>query len=479
VTPLPAPRVRPGLGVLAIAVLAALAALAGAAGITQHVAFQQPSPLKYAITIGGPLLVLLAVSVPRPLTVLAPIVIIAAPFGSFSAVFGGYTIPLMLPLLALAAVAICFDGDARADLTPLGLAGLLAVPLLLIPIKDGTQTHDFVESLVTLLAVAWVVSRTAREPGGIPLVIGAVLASALLQSALAIWEAKTGSRLNLYNGAGNQVFGDQYFYTFEDETRPVGSLFDPISLGNVLAIAGPLAVAAAARLRGTWRWIVLGAALIVTLALTLSLSRMAWIGFAVGGVVTIALLPKYDRRRIGLLAVVGLVVVAVVALAIGGSSLRTRFNSVGDPTSSKYTTGSGDQRRLDIWNAAIHVFAEHPIAGVGVGRLENEIQNRVANVGTYTHAHSTYFQLLGEDGLLGLALLAVFLAGLVVALRDVLRQDRVLGAGLIGASVALLICWTTDFVIVYSNVSGSIAVLLGLVAAAGRLARARRVPEPV
>jgi hypothetical protein len=44
----------------------------------------------------------------------------------------------------------------------------------------------------------------------------------------------------------------------------------------------------------------------------------------------------------------------------------------------------------------------------------------------------------------------------------------VIGAGMAGAAVALLICWTTDWVIIYANVAASVAVLLGLLAAVGR-----------
>jgi O-antigen ligase len=464
---------RPAPLASAIALLAAFGAFLGAVGITQSMAFQQPSPLKYGITIGAPLLVMLAATVRRPLTVFAPVIVVAAPFASFQAFVGGYSIPLLLPLVGMAAVAACFDGNARSDLTLLGGAAVIAGPLLLVPIIDGTQVRDFVESLLSLLLVAWIVARTAREPGGMTLIIGAIITGALLQSAIAIWEARTGSRLNLYSGAGTQVFGNQYFYSFDDTNRPVGSLFDPISLGNVLAIAGPLIVAMGARVRGNLRWMLAAGGVVLSLALALSLSRMAWIGFFAGTIVALLLLPRRERRLVGAACAIAAVVVVFLALTLGGAGLRTRFDTLRNPTDTQYSTGTGDQRRIAIWGAALAVFSEHPVAGVGVGHLEGEIQRRVANVGTYTHAHSTYFQMIGEAGVLGLALLAVFLAGLAEALRTVLRRDRVLGAGLAGSVVALLICWTTDWVIIYPNVSASVGALLGLVAAAGQRSASR------
>jgi O-antigen ligase len=458
-------RARPSVVLLMAG--AALLVVLGLTGITQRLAFEEPSTLKYALTVAGPLFLMVAVTAERPLLLIAATIVVAAPFAGFQATVSTYDIPLLWPLLAMAIVALAFE-DREPGSTPLAWAGIGAVPLLLVPIANGLDTGDFIQTLLTLLVVAWVVYRACQTPEGLPIVIGALIASATVQSVIAIWEYKTGSKLNLYGGAGTDVFGKQYFYAFENANRPIRSLYDPISLGNVLAIAGPLLVVAGLRTRGALRWAVGGAAVLIALALALSLSRMSWIGFVVGIALSIVLLPRRQRRQAAMVSLLGVVVVVGLALTVGGSSLRERFSTLQNPTSKQYSTGSGDERRLAIWDAALQVFAEHPAEGVGVGRLANQIQRRVANVGTYTHAHSVYFQLVAEAGVLGIALLVTFLVGIWSSVRTALRRDPVIGAGMAGAAVALLICWTTDWVIIYANVAASVAVLLGLLAAVGR-----------
>ena len=461
-------RGRP-LVVLMVSFCACLVAL-GLAGVTQEYAFDEPSTLKYALTVAGPLFLMLVITAERPLLLVAAAIAVASPFAGFQATMSSYDIPLLWPLLLVAAVAIIFEDETQGGRTAMTLPGLLAVPLLLVPIADGLDTDDFVRTLGTLLAVAWVTYRAASLRGGMTIMMGAVAMSALLQAVLALWEYKTGSRLHLYGGAGTAVFGGKYFYTFEDANRPVGSLYDPISLGNVLAISVPVLLVLALRARGAARLAVGGIGVLVALALAVSLSRMSWIGCFAGLVLAVALLPRSIRGQTMLVGALGTVLIVVLALGLGGSSLRNRFLTLQDPTAKQSATATGDNRRVAIWGAAIDVFQEHPVQGVGVGRLANEIQKRVANVGTYTHAHSVYFQLLAEAGILGLALLITFVIGVWTSVRQALRRDRVLGAGMAGAALALMICWTTDWVLVYANVAASVAVVLGLIAAAGRTA---------
>jgi len=373
------------------------------------------------------------------------------------------------------------------------VAGVLAFPLLLVPLALGSDNHPFITTLALLLAVAWVVCRTAEEPGGMQVVIGAVAVSATLQGAIAIWQRITGHQLNLYSAAGTAQFAKNYFYTYGTSLRPTGSLPDPISLGNVLAIAMPPIAAMAVRAK-TWslRISLIAAVVIVGTGLVLTLSRMSWIGAFAGLIIGALLLPRPSRRAVLPMLVAGVVGVGIAGTIIVGPSISGRVTSILHPTS---TTGvsadqkgvaAGDQNRLEYWKVAVDdAFLRHPIAGIGIDNMAPFIIDRVATTGagirtgtiTFIHAHSTYFQLLGEGGLFALTLLVLLLRGMYRDVRDGLLAHPILGAGLAGGVVALLICWTTDWVIRNSPVAAAVAVLLGALAGAGRIGRQRKLND--
>ncbi|WP_322091633.1 O-antigen ligase family protein [Paraburkholderia bannensis] len=86
--------------------------------------------------------------------------------------------------------------------------------------------------------------------------------------------------------------------------------------------------------------------------------------------------------------------------------------SKGDPNSS---TGL----RLQLWRASTHLYAAHPIYGVGKGRLESSLAN-LAKQGIASplivneRAHSDFFSTLAESGSIGIACLFVLYFGSIV-----------------------------------------------------------------
>jgi len=446
--------------------LMALAAATGAAGITEHVAFHQPSDLKYAVTIAGPLLLLLAASVEEPLNILGPAVIVVAPFGAFVVTVSGIHISALAVLLVLSAAAAIISGVPSARLSRAGVAAAIAVPLLAVPLILGSDGRGTATVLLVIIVTAWVVSRAARGKHGLALVLWAVLASAALQAAIAIWEYQSGHLLNLYGSAGSTVFGVDYFFGYGSKNRPIGSFFDPISLGNMLALACPIALALAATSR-TPRARVLAAAagVLVGVALALSLSRASWIGAAAGILVTIVFLPPKVRWVAFVPAVAATAAVAVLATSGSGGTLGTRFQSIFHPTGVGVRTAQGDRQRTEYWTTALRTAAEHPIFGVGFGSLLVRLQNAdPAASNTALNAQSTYLQVLAEAGIAGAGALLIVLVGLARDLVAGLRSRRALMAGVAGASTALLIGWVTDYTIRYVQVAASVAVLFGVIA---------------
>jgi len=473
----------------AILVLAALA-LAGAAGLTSQALFTQPTTLKYAVTVAGPLLLLLAALHPRPLEPIVAGTIVVAPFAAYPVTLKGIGVPAILPFGLVAVVLAVTTGARGGPGSNLGRAAPFIAALLLLPVLAGTQlsaTGDHISSPLvvvgTLLALSWLVSRAAATTEGTRLVIAAVVASAVLQAALAIWEFQTGRTLNLFTSTQSN-FASGYFFSYGASNRPTGSYADPISLGNVLAIALPLTTVAALAYRrkqnsqdgrpgASWTrsLLVMAAGMVIGLGLVLTFSRMSWVAALAGLALAVLLRPKGARARVagGLLLLGGLAI--VIAVAAAGPTLRTRYDSIFHPTAANVSTANGDRTRQQLWKVALDVAVQHPVAGVGFDKLAPELATRVADVSILSHAHSTYLQLAAEGGLvLGVGALVLFALALGRDLRNGLRTSP-LAAGLAGSVLALAICWTTDYTIRYEAVAASVAPLIGLIAAGARSVR--------
>ncbi|MCW2977608.1 MAG: putative rane protein of ExoQ family [Actinomycetia bacterium] len=448
--------------------LGALAVAASGVGITERLLFAQPSDLKYGLTVLGPLALVAVASATEPLRVVVPLLVLAAPFAGYTATLVGVGVSALVPLLVAGAAVAVVTGTVGSGLSQIGWGTLWAALLLVVPLVGGSSHAHYALLILAMIVTAWLVSRAGALPGGLPLVLTAIVGTAVLQAILALWEFRTGRQLNLYGTAGRAVFGSGYFFGFGGKPRPTGSFYDPISLGNVLALACPLALALGVASRSAAaRLLAAAAGVVTTLALALSFSRMSWIGAAVGLLLTLALLPG-SRRTAALAGVVGTaVVVAALALSVSQGALSDRFDSIFHPTSRTVKTAAGDRQRVQLWRAAIATAEVNPILGTGLGNLLPQLERRVGGTGPSSHAQSTYLQLLAEAGVAGALALLFVLAGIGRDLASSLRRDRILGAGLAGSVACLLVTWVTDYTVRYLAVAACVAALLGAVASQG------------
>lgn len=101
----------------------------------------------------------------------------------------------------------------------------------------------------------------------------------------------------------------------------------------------------------------------------------------------------------------GLVAVAVIAaFGLMPEKFTTRVDSI-----SNYTEDASAQGRINAWGFAVNVAMEHPIKGGGYGVFNADAFQRFAPEPDRFHdAHSIYFEVLGEQGFVGLALFLLF-----------------------------------------------------------------------
>jgi probable O-glycosylation ligase (exosortase A-associated) len=116
------------------------------------------------------------------------------------------------------------------------------------------------------------------------------------------------------------------------------------------------------------------------------------------------------------------VVAALAAFGLMPEKFTTRVDSI-----ANYAEDASAQGRLNAWGFAWNVALEHPIKGGGYGIFNREAFLRYAPEEERFHdSHSIYFEILGEQGFVGLALFLGF-AGLAFLesqrIRKATRDD--------------------------------------------------------
>jgi putative inorganic carbon (HCO3(-)) transporter len=191
-----------------------------------------------------------------------------------------------------------------------------------------------------------------------------------------------------------------------------------------------------------------GLALCMALPLLLYLSReeeRLWIKRAyrlMFAFSCIAILFTYSRGAfVGLVVVLGILIwrspwrmrfaVAVVIAAFVGAAfmpqhLKDRIASISEQDSSETRDGSV-AGRIDAWHTATQIAAANPVYGEGFRALWNrQIWETFYGRDYYAarDAHSIYFELLAEQGIVGLAIYLTVLTCTVMNLRHMRRRWR-------------------------------------------------------
>jgi len=117
-------------------------------------------------------------------------------------------------------------------------------------------------------------------------------------------------------------------------------------------------------------------------------------GFLIGASIIILVKLWLINKSLGL--------IGLATAALAGAPVALAVLNIGPLASKLYQ--STLQNRLDYWNAAIGMFKNHPILGVGIDRFgeyyrEYAVQNQVVQGQITDNAHSIYLQLLATGGL--------------------------------------------------------------------------------
>ncbi len=222
------------------------------------------------------------------------------------------------------------------------------------------------------------------------------------------------------------------------EGRAQGVFPQPNDLGAFAAILLMVALGAAlgARTRVA-RFVSVATAGLASLALIMSLSRGAWLGAALGGVLMLWLLPRARRVVVVLVVPVLVVLGSVIAVVDPPDApqlrvVRERLTVFANPAENPY------DQRLSIYREATSEIRAHPWTGTGPGGFPILAARSGSLTGVWgaDHAHNVLLTVAAEAGIPAAALLIglTVAIGLVVVraarqLPDVKDRAIVVGVG--------------------------------------------------
>jgi O-antigen ligase len=253
-------------------------------------------------------------------------------------------------------------------------------------------------------------------------------------------------------------------------TRVSAAFADFNAAGSYLAMALFLTLGLSVSARRVLRWVWIGSASLVLLAVWLTGSRAALIAVPAGAILfawfSRERLRSFSRRT--MVAVVGSVVLVVLLGAWFFPSIATGRNPF------------ALQARVEMGEAALRMFRSHPVFGIGIGRfwesstpyIDSAFRARIlADRGVRSptaereNAHNNYLQILAELGLVGVGPFLWLLAAIArQAWRAGRGRDAML-AGLIAAVLTFLLTCLTGHPLLIREVAAAFWLVLGVVAA--------------
>ena len=186
----------------------------------------------------------------------------------------------------------------------------------------------------------------------------------------------------------------------------------------------------------------------------LSFALSSALGAATGGIMSflaeiglLSILILFRRREGKELAAAGLVVVLAIALVswLGIGRALERF-------ASYKTLEVSEGRRIEMLQGTWRIFLDHPIAGTGLGTLQEvfPLYETIYDGLIVNHSHNDYAEALAETGVIGGLCGLVFLVLLVwTGWKNIVAEKEVMNlayhAGALVACFGLLIHATVDF----------------------------------
>ena len=277
----------------------------------------------------------------------------------------------------------------------------------------------------------------------------------------------------------NNITAFAQLYTHGIMWRPSGFVHTPTFLASHLLMAIPVFCFFAQQeyMRRFQRPLLALAALSGVL-LVLTQTRGAWLAAAGTLLLLFVLAPKLRR----LLLIAGVIGTLLLGTVLAFSPMyASRFSSISD---TKHTS---NRERIYMWQAAIEIFQDYPILGVGMeeyGYYYNAIYipdaavERPTNPNDpktgHTQPHNNFLQHLAEGGIFGAAAFLILHGYLLCRLWRQFRMERKKGLpsyALMGLLIfaGIHLEGLTDTNVNQVSIGREYCLLMGLILAAGKM----------
>jgi O-antigen ligase len=318
-----------------------------------------------------------------------------------------------------------------------------------VPAAAGELLNFVVEGLGLYLLVINVV----RTPSAMRHVIWTLLAVGAFLGGLSVFQAATGTYASDYFGfAQSDATNDLGIKVGGDIARLAGPIGEKNRYAQIMLMLVPLALFQGwSERRRLLRLVAYGVAVLVSGAVILTFSR----GAAVGFVLVIVLMTLLRYVKLYQLAAVGLVIAGLlIAVPQYADRLATLYAVVGAVTDSESAIAADNSvlSRATENLAALNVFSDHPIVGVGPGQFSSYYREYADDIAISVkaedrQAHNLYLSTAAETGALGvvcfLAILGITLWQLALARRRWLGRRRDLTNMVTGFALSLVTYMTT------------------------------------
>jgi O-antigen ligase len=254
-------------------------------------------------------------------------------------------------VVILAVVVRLLRGErqhSRRGWIPFAAAVVSFAVATITAVDIGTSLRGFIRYSELFVLIPVAVAMSLRDRRDVLTVAGAIVAVTAFEGAVGVFQylTKTGAS---YGGQFVRAVG-----TFgADQVLALGAL---LGYGIIVTLALGLS------LRGRPRLLLLALAAALTVPLALTLSRGAWIATACAVLLTFVVFNWRAALALGCAAGLAVAVLSLRASATGaaGNERLTSIISTGrEPDQSV-------KDRYALWSAAVAMWADHPIAGVGM-----------------------------------------------------------------------------------------------------------------
>jgi putative inorganic carbon (hco3(-)) transporter len=389
------------------------------------------------------------------------------------------------PLLLLLAgtLLLCRDQfrPASAVLMPLTVA-LTAYVLIAFTssnwARDAAATDRELTDLaksVMLLLVTGAIAASWRALRG---ALIALVAGAVLLSVLTLIQVAIGDPTLQFGGLAEADQG--HLYGEVSQLRPAGPVGDANYLARILILAVPAAAFLGIGRSRRTELAFMGAAGVISLAILFTYSRGGMLSLAaVGGLLLLAQRIRLTKWNVA----AGVLLLLALLPTNVGKRLLTLESLLSD--SEATVADASVEKRRQLLSIAGRMFADRPLAGVGIGNFGAYFAPYSLDVGLRSldftemgvrqFPHNLYLEMLVETGLLGVLAfvfaMAVGLTGLFRARRTLLARGDTEHAALVTAIAIGLAGYLLSSVFLHSGLHRYLWMFLGLVLAAIRLTR--------